>query len=492
MSQKENEASDDALIQGYLENEATPAEELLFRQRLGEEAFRRRVAEQAIDLTCLYEQGREGKASPLPPAPALYGRRRVLAVALVAASLLIAFGTVGTRIPRNEDTGPMGPDQVAAKTDRQFVGESSEGADGNSPTTPETKPVIGHVANVIGHVLTADSLDSSERRVVTREAEFHSGDLLQTVGAESFAVLKFDDNSVLAVAGDTRLSCSTSDAQKRVVVREGDLLAQVAPQPGTKPMLIETPVARAEVLGTTLSLFASLVITELAVMEGQVRLQRLADDQVVDVNEGESAVATKDVTEATFAAKPISPVSSVWEEDFEEQWPKRWRAGHWVNYGLPPGSLHAARAEVTDPDDGHAFIITGNEWSAGLFRIEDDTHVNLTYKLNLRGWFYLRIDTKTAEHKAAYSGNYFFRSPKLWNVPLHQWRTVSIPLSEFYKSQQDENGGETRISPQKDDVVFCLLLRTQKPDPELFVDRIWVTKGPAEGALVLKSPPSPR
>lgn len=491
MNQKDRGSSDDELIQAYLENEATPEGELQFRRRLGEEAFRRRVAEQAIDLAVLLRGGEGGEETRKPRVAVQGGRRRVLAMAAVAASLLLGFVAIRTLLLKEKGPIPTARDEVAASPPGRIEEVSREGQGREAHIPLKNKEVIGHVVNVIGKVLTGTSLDSADCRVVTEELGFRSGDVLETVGAESFAVLKFDDNSVLAVAGNTRLSCTTKEMQKRVMVHEGDLMAQVAPQPARKPMLIETPVAHAEVVGTTLSLFASLVMTELAVMEGQVRLQRLSDDETVVVNEGESAVATKDAADGALVAKPISPVPAVWDEDFEAQWPKRWRAGHWVNYGLPPGSQHAVRAEVNDQDDGHAFIITENEWSQGLFRIMRDTHLNLTYKLNHRRWFYIRIDTRTGNPTGAYSGDYFFQNPKLWNIPLHKWRTVSVPLREFFRPQKGEEEAEKLVSPNVDDVVFCLLLRTQAPDPELFVDRIWVTKGPADGAIVLKSPRRP-
>ncbi len=351
------------------------------------------------------------------------------------------------------------------------------------------RPVIGRVGYVIGHVLTADSLDSQDCREAVAGAEFGSGDMLQTVGTESFALLRFDDDSVLAIAGDTKLACSVSNSRKQVEVRGGNVMAQVASQPDEKPMLIKTPMAQAEVLGTTLSLFASLVMTELAVQEGQVRMRRLADDETVDVKAGQSAVATKD---SDLVAKPISPVPSVWEEDFETKWPKRWRAGHWIHYRLPPGSTGAVRAEVREGDDGYAFIATGIQWSRGLFRIQDDTHLNLTYKLNAKRWFYVRIDTCTSDLRSDYREGYMFRTPKLWHIPTHKWRTVSIPLRAFYSMREAEKGKQAPGPPEAGEIAFSLLLRTDKPDPGLIVDRIWVSQEPADGAVLLKSPTTSR
>lgn len=476
MGDKETDASDDELIQNYLENQASPAEEERFRRSLAEESFCRRVAEHAIEVSVLCGHGTSERASSGSKGTVLRRHRHVLAAVAVAASLLLGFSAIWGHLSSRNERSEIANSQKPA---RAHPGTSK------SVQPRGDRPVIGHVADVLGHVLTADALDSQDCRKVVEGRKFCSGDTLQTVGTESFALLRFDDNSLLGVAGDTKLACSVTDSRKQVDVQGGNIIGYVTPQTDRKPMLIKTPVAQAEVVGTTLSLFASLAMTELAVLEGQVQMRRLTDDQTVDVKAGQSAVATKD---SELVAKSISPTPSVWEEDFETKWPRRWRAGHWIHYRLPPGSTGAALAEVREGDDDHAFIATGIEWSHGLFRIQDDTHLNLTYKLNAKRWFYIRIDTRTADFRHGYRAAYVFRTPKLWNVPSHKWRTVSIPLHEFSGSHETQAGGESPTSPKAGEIAFSLLLRTDKPDPGLIVDRIWISEGPAERALLLKSP----
>jgi len=159
-------------------------------------------------------------------------------------------------------------------------------------------------------------------------------------------------------------------------------MAQVNSQPEGKPMVIETPVANAEVLGTRLSLFASSVLTELVVLEGEVRFRRPSDGQSIDVRSGERVVASAD---SDLIPQPLSPVSSVWEEDFENGLPRYWIAGQLIHESLPSGSFGAVRAVPSrgmqgDPD-GPFRITTMREWTRGLFRIEADTHLNFTYRL---------------------------------------------------------------------------------------------------------------
>lgn len=477
---KHDDAFHDELIQNYLENEATPAEEKQFRLLLGEESFRRRVAEYAIDLGQLCDHVRQGmleRALAKPPTLVAPGRRSLFATAAVAASILLVLGTTWFVMRDHEP-----PRELAHQ---EPLSSPTPDPTANLPVAPLTElAIIARLADVTGKVLVADSR-SQEPRPVRKETHLRSGSMLHTVGSESFALLKFDDHSVVAVAGDTSLTCTVEDSQKRLDVHGGDIMAQVATQPDGKPMVIKTPGAEAEVLGTKLSLFASLALTELAVLEGHVSLRRLFDDQTIDVKSGECAVASKT---SKFAAEAISPVPSVWDEDFEQEWPNRWRAGHWIHYGLPPGSTGAVLAASRDEDGGPCFISTPNEWSRGLFRIEDDTHLNLTYKLRWPGWFYVMLHTRTEDYSGAYQGSYMYQTPEIWKIPRNQWRTVSIPLREFHEPQRDLPDGTSLAPPNVDDVVFSLFLRTQEPDPGLVIDRIWVTNGPDVSAELLKTP----
>ena len=480
MNQNDRDVSEDELIQSYLEKEATPPEEEQFRLLLANEAFCRRVAEYAIDHGHLYDCARQGMLETVLPTerkPVPLNRRPTLAVAVTAASLLVTATAAWWML---RESGR----EVSVEAIPGTVSE--EGLDpvpsAISIAAPDQRTVVARVGRVAGQVLMGGEPNPQALRTIEGEMELRSGDVLRTVGAESFAVLKFDDGSVVAVAGGTDLTCSVVGSQKRLDVRNGDIMAQVTRQSG-KPMVINTPAAEAEVVGTRLSLFANLVLTELAVQEGHVRLRRFCDDRCIDVKEGQCVVASK---ASKMVPEPIAPASNGWEEDFELRWPDRWRAGHWVHYGLPLGSKGAALAEARDEGDGPCFISTANEWSRGLFRIEDDTHLNLTYKLKRPGWFYVMVETRSEGHGGDYCGNYMFQTPGIWKIPRNKWRTVSIPLSDFHEPPGGRPKDATLLPPNTGNVVFSLLLRTRTPDPGLFVDRIWVTRGAPESAEVLR------
>ncbi len=491
MSRNRSSTSHDELIQNYLENETTPTEERQFRLLLGDESFRRQVAEYAIDLGHLHEHARQGRMErvlTIRHRSVSRTRRRALAVVVAAASVLIVVGAVWRFSLTSETLPDLARESAATGADDQPAAPTAESAQKSpkaAPASPPTAPVVvARVTDVAGRVLTGAGSGSAPRTAVQKGATLRSGDVLQTVGADSFALVKFDDDSALFVTGNTELECSIVDSQKRIGVLRGDITAQVARQP-LQPMVIRTPAAEAEVVGTCLTLFANSVLTELAVLEGQVQLKRLSDEQFICVEEGECAVAS---STSELVAKPISPVPNVWEEDFEEKWPDRWRAGHWIRYALPPGSKGAVRAALQDEDGGPAFISSPNEWSHGLFRIENDTYLNLTYKVKEQGWFYIMLETRSEDYSGAYRGHYMYQPQGHWKVQPRKWHTVTIPLSDFHVPQRSQPQNTSLAPPKVGEVVFSLFLRTQERDPGLFVDRLWVTKGPAEGAMLLETP----
>ena len=120
---------------------------------------------------------------------------------------------------------------------------------------------------------------------VVRDLEAGSalpGGTLELLSADSWALLTFRDGSTVTVSGQSMLAIS-EDQQKEIHLREGSVSARVAAQPHGQPMLIHTPTARLEVLGTQLNVDAQRTSTTLRVNEGRVRVTRLADGSVAEV-----------------------------------------------------------------------------------------------------------------------------------------------------------------------------------------------------------------
>ena len=467
MGSGRNHDSHDDLIQSYLECEATPDEEEQFRLLLGSESFRRRVAEYAVDLGHICDQVRQGVIESLSSPKGKDARsRRVIGAAVVAASLLLAVGIAFSAVWWRELSREVAGDKPSDVSRQVKVIES-----------------IGHVANVKGTVLVADFLEGSDRRAIAEGAKLGVGDALFTVGESSFALVELADDSVLAVAGNTELELSVSGSQKRFVLRRGDVMAQVVPQPVRKPMLLETPLARAEVVGTTLSLFASLGLTQLAVLEGHVRLTRLTDGTTIDVEEGYTAVASED---SAFSPEPLVPVTSLWEEGFDTGVPADWELGSWTRAGSSPtseGAVRAVRPSASREDpNSQFFVASSRDWWRGLFRIEEDTHLNFTYSVAKADWFNVMIETRSDAPDRVYSGVFVYRNPIMWNSRLNQWRTVSVPLKFFAVPKEAKI---KRGPPLAGEYVFRFYFSTAETDPGLVIDRVWVTRGPADSAEIL-------
>jgi ferric-dicitrate binding protein FerR (iron transport regulator) len=147
---------------------------------------------------------------------------------------------------------------------------------------------------------------------------------LETIGETSSALFQFGDGSLITLHGESELSFS-DEGQKVLTLSRGTLSAEVKPQPTGRPMLIHTPSATAEVVGTVFDLTARSDDTLLSVDEGMVKLKRLADGSQVDVAAKRSAVASL-LTDSKLKASSTPEPLTNWSFDFTTQTPPRdWR-----------------------------------------------------------------------------------------------------------------------------------------------------------------------
>lgn len=482
-----NTPLDDELIQKYLEGDATPAEERQFRRLLADQSFRRRVAEYALDHGQLCEHARQGMLERLTvqrDPRLLLRRRQPLAIVVVVASILIALGSAWYSLRHGLVPDGMTRGDAERLADRGAELPSPEPASA-SPASPGWHPGVVRVGYRLGQVIVRKHNPTRESAVDVG-TELCVGDVLRTIDSESSALLEFDDGTIVTVAGDTEVSYSLESEQKRVSVARGDITAQVASQPESKPMMFVTPVAEAEVLGTRFLLFADASLTELTVQDGHVLLRRLADRHTVDVVAGQYAVAA---AESDMVAQPIQSIPSVWEEDFVAGLPPRWRDGVWIRGEFLASSNGAVRAAARDEKEGEragpCYVMTAKEWSRGLFRIDEDSHLNLRYRMKTPGWFYIAVSTRSDDSLPSFTGTFIFKTPELRQIRRNEWQTKSIPLNGFRRPDQGQSGDARQQPPQVNDIVFTLFFRTQDEDPGLLIDRMWVTHGPSENAEVL-------
>lgn len=159
--------------------------------------------------------------------------------------------------------------------------------------------------------------------VIVSGAKLPAG-TLETVGDDSSALFQFDDGSLITLQGEAELSFA-DESQKVLTLSRGTLSAEVKPQPAGHPMLIRTPSAVAEVVGTAFDLSTRSEDTLLKVNEGLVKLKRLADGREIDVPANRSAVASLDTGAALDAASTPEPLNA-WRFDFTTSTPPRdWR-----------------------------------------------------------------------------------------------------------------------------------------------------------------------
>lgn len=272
--------NDDLLIQRYLDGSLSREDLAVLNQRLRDEADLRQhlrdIAEQAVAFGDLARRETDTPVcSPTRPNKSVWLTSLALAasIAVLAASAWLFF---------------------ASKPDAVLTLVESTGtvawSDGTVIATGETLPA----------------------------------GTLETVGEASSALLRFDDGSLITLHGDAELSFA-SEHQKVLSLTRGTLSAEVQPQPAGRPMLIRTPSAMAEVVGTVFDLSARSEDTLLKVDEGLVKLKRLADGSQVDVPAQRSAVASLETDVQLAVAATPEPLTQ-WAFDFTSNEPPRdWR-----------------------------------------------------------------------------------------------------------------------------------------------------------------------
>ena len=163
------------------------------------------------------------------------------------------------------------------------------------------------------------------------------GGTLESLSAESWIGLEFRDGSTVTASGQSVLTISEY-RQKELHLHVGSLSASIMPQSNGKPMLIYTPTARLEVLGTQLNVEAGPSSTMLSVNKGRVRVTRLADGSVAEVPADHQVVASVDHRAELKVTRRPRPVTA-WQSDL----PTDGSYGKWLpKPGDSNGSLRTA------------------------------------------------------------------------------------------------------------------------------------------------------
>ena len=160
----------------------------------------------------------------------------------------------------------------------------------------DTRPPVAEpsIANITG--LSGTLIWTGDRGQIVRDVKVGTelaGGTIEGMAPDSWFELKFNDGSTVMISGTSMLTFADA-GQKVLRLREGIFSANVAPQPKGKPMLVHTPSALLEVVGTQFDVEAGLTSTVLNVSEGKVRVRQLSDGSEVDVRAKHRVVVGND------------------------------------------------------------------------------------------------------------------------------------------------------------------------------------------------------
>jgi hypothetical protein len=331
-----------------------------------------------------------------------------------------------------------------------------------------TPQITAKVLNVSGSVRVHQP--DGIARIATVGMEVSTGERVETNGPGALAVLGYLDGTRLALVNDSLMTCVV-DQRKSMLLHHGIVSAQVTPQPTGHPMLLVTPGARIQVLGTRFALAATTDRTELNVSEGRVQLTRVSDGRVIEVAQGQGVV-TNGETELTV--RESGRPRETWNADFENGVPEGW-VGTFTKSDLPLGSLGGIRAVREEGTGQIVYIIAcREEWVEGLFSVHEDSHLHITMKMEKPDWLNVFLSTRGSDATNPTWALHNFNEVPFWPPKRGQWRTVTIPLSKFRRKRDGEFRNEP---PLVGEVAYTVNISATEPDRGLVVDRIWVTRG---------------
>ncbi len=128
-------------------------------------------------------------------------------------------------------------------------------------------------------------------------------DRIQTKKGEELEFVYHGEATIIAVREATTIDIGDASEGKRLFVADGRLDATVAPQPPGKRMVVTTPHAVCEVVGTRFIVTVDPASTRLDVLEGTVLFRRIGQDESLRVAAGQRALASA----ATLALAPLAP-----------------------------------------------------------------------------------------------------------------------------------------------------------------------------------------
>lgn len=309
-----------------------------------------------------------------------------------------------------------------------------------------------------------------EMRVNVSEGEKLAAGTLETLGEAASAQLQFADGTIISLTGESELSFSEEN-QKLLVLRKGSLSAQVKPQPLGHPMIVRTPSAEAEIVGTTFNLSARPDDTLLKVDEGLVKLKRLADGSSIDVPAQSSAVASLNSSLKLDPAVTPEPLTS-WRFDFTTVVPPQIWRGIW--HDTPEGGRMVASPYVAQKTKEGAVVthfgvsVRTGYLNPPLALVVTEKSV-IRYRLKQTEIAPLQLMLLTSQPMGGFGGNF---ECKIGRNELHPdaegWCELDIPVDRFKPVDRRPHVRARHPTPVGN-IVASFLLSSFKQDTGLTV-----------------------
>lgn len=425
--------NDDLLIQRLLDGTLTPAEHAAVNQRLRNDADLRQhlrdIAEQAVAMGDMARQRETDTSVCSPPTPTRFRADRSVRLTLAASIAVLA-------------------------TSAWLWFDSHE--------SPVLTLVDSSGTVVWNH--------GGEMRVNVSDGEKLAAGTLETLGETASAQLQFADGTIISLTGESELSFSEED-QKLLVLRKGSLSAQVKPQPHGRPMIVRTPSAEAEIVGTTFNLSARPDDTLLKVDEGLVKLKRLADGSSIDVPAQSSAVASLNSSLKLDPAVTPEPLTR-WRFDFTSIVPPQIWRGIW--HDTPEGGRMVASPYVAQKTKEGAVVthfgvsVRTGYLNPPLALVVTEKSV-IRYRLKQTEIAPLQLMLLTNQPAGGFGGNF---ECKIGRDELHPdpqgWCELEIPMNRF-KPVDRRSHVRARHPTPVGNIVASFLLSSFKLDTGLTV-----------------------
>ena len=254
---------------------------------------------------------------------------------------------------------------------------------------------------------------------------------LETAGEGAAALLRFKDGTRVTLYSGTQVALA-EDGQKQLRLKSGSLACEVSVQPAGRPLVVRTPTAILEVLGTVFSVTASGDETTVKVEEGRVRLARLTDGSVVDVVRHQTAVAAVSQS-SQLKVQPEGTPPVRWRRTFELPPLPHWK-GEWQRAeGRDPGLVRGVPCVAGQREDGmpvYQLGVTARGQGAHLVTLLPDSKVRLRWRTGRPATVRVMLSVQQADGR--FGGNFVTRIPKeATRSDSDGWRSATIPLSDF-------------------------------------------------------------